>query len=129
MAGKPAALWIARGKTEIGILPKMANRHGLIAGATGTGNDKKGAPTASLTTSRNNSWVFGVGNDWDSATARTLGPNQTMVHQYLPTVADTFWVQRQTNTTPLQGTVVAINDTAPSADRYNLSICEILPAP
>ncbi len=37
MAGKPAALWIARGKTEIGILPQMANRHGLIAGATGTG--------------------------------------------------------------------------------------------
>ncbi len=30
-------LLIARGKIDIGILPKMANRHGLIAGATGTG--------------------------------------------------------------------------------------------
>jgi DNA helicase HerA-like ATPase len=30
-------LMIAKGKTDIGILPKMANRHGLIAGATGTG--------------------------------------------------------------------------------------------
>ncbi|MBN2078428.1 MAG: DUF853 family protein [Spirochaetes bacterium] len=28
---------IARAKEDIGILPKMANRHGLIAGATGTG--------------------------------------------------------------------------------------------
>jgi hypothetical protein len=28
---------IARGAAEIGVLPKMANRHGLIAGATGTG--------------------------------------------------------------------------------------------
>jgi DNA helicase HerA-like ATPase len=28
---------IARGKTDISILPKMANRHGLITGATGTG--------------------------------------------------------------------------------------------
>jgi DNA helicase HerA-like ATPase len=28
---------IARGKTDISILPKMANRHGLVAGATGTG--------------------------------------------------------------------------------------------
>jgi len=28
---------IARSTAEIGILPKMANRHGLIAGATGTG--------------------------------------------------------------------------------------------
>jgi DNA helicase HerA-like ATPase len=30
-------LLIAKGETDIGILPKMANRHGLIAGATGTG--------------------------------------------------------------------------------------------
>jgi hypothetical protein len=37
MADKSPSLVIARGKTEIGILPKMANRHGLIAGATGTG--------------------------------------------------------------------------------------------
>jgi len=28
---------IAKGKTDIFLLPKMANRHGLIAGATGTG--------------------------------------------------------------------------------------------
>lgn len=31
-------IWIAKsGEERIGILPKMANRHGLIAGATGTG--------------------------------------------------------------------------------------------
>ncbi len=28
---------IAKGDTELYLLPKMANRHGLIAGATGTG--------------------------------------------------------------------------------------------
>src|SRR5512134_3618949 len=28
---------IGRGAADVGILPKMANRHGLIAGATGTG--------------------------------------------------------------------------------------------
>jgi uncharacterized protein len=32
-----AALTIAKGKNAISVLPKMANRHGLIAGATGTG--------------------------------------------------------------------------------------------
>ena len=32
-----AALPIAKGKNAISVLPKMANRHGLIAGATGTG--------------------------------------------------------------------------------------------
>jgi DNA helicase HerA-like ATPase len=31
------ALLIARGTCDIGVLPGMANRHGLIAGATGTG--------------------------------------------------------------------------------------------
>ena len=31
------SLLFAKGKSDISILPKMANRHGLIAGATGTG--------------------------------------------------------------------------------------------
>jgi len=103
------------------------NGSGAI-GATGTGNADPGAPTASLVTTRNGSWVFGVGNDWDNAISRTLGPNQTMVHQYLATVEDTYWVQRQTASTPLSGTTVTINDTAPTTDRYNLSIVEVLPA-
>jgi hypothetical protein len=30
-------LLIAKGEHNIGLLPKMANRHGLIAGATGEG--------------------------------------------------------------------------------------------
>jgi uncharacterized protein len=37
MANPLLSLPIARGKNDIVILPKMANRHGLIAGATGTG--------------------------------------------------------------------------------------------
>jgi DNA helicase HerA-like ATPase len=37
MAQKPATLLIAKAKEDISILPRMANRHGLIAGATGTG--------------------------------------------------------------------------------------------
>ncbi|MFI5107225.1 MAG: beta strand repeat-containing protein [Terriglobales bacterium] len=99
-------------------------------GATGGGTANPGAPTASLTTTRDNSWVIGVGNDWDNATSRTVGANQTMVHQYLATtIGDTYWVQRQTSTTPASGTVVTINDTAPTGDRYNLSLCEVLPAP
>jgi hypothetical protein len=86
-----------------------------------------GAPTASLVTTRNNSWVIGVGNDWDNAIARTVGPNQTLVHQFMPTVGDTYWVQRQSGPTSLSGTSVTINDTAPTSDRYNLTIVEVLP--
>jgi uncharacterized protein len=37
MANPSSSLLIAKGKSDISILPKMANRHGLIAGATGTG--------------------------------------------------------------------------------------------
>ena len=98
-------------------------------GNTGSGNANPGAPTAQLTTTRNNSWVFGVGNDYDNAIARTPGPNQTVFHQYFSTLGDTYWFQRQNATTPASGTVATINDTAPTTDRYNLSICEILPAP
>jgi Bacterial Ig domain/Lysyl oxidase len=87
-----------------------------------------GAPTASLTTTRDGSWVFGVGTDWDNPVSRTVGANQAMVHQYLATVGDTYWVQRQNVPTPSSGTQVFINDTAPTADRYNLSIVEVLPA-
>jgi hypothetical protein len=98
-------------------------------GATATANADPGAPTAKVTTTRNNSLVVGVGNDYDNATARTVGAGQTLIHQALSATGDTYWMQRQTAATPLSGTSVTINDTAPSGDRYNLAICEILPAP
>jgi Domain of unknown function (DUF4082) len=109
-----------------GVDSSGVNGSGAI-GATGSANAASGAPTATLTTTRNNSWVFGVGNDYDTAIARTVGANQTMVHQDLAPTGDTYWVQRTTSTTPLSGSVVSLNDTAPTGDRYNFAICEILP--
>ena len=103
------------------------NGSGAI-GATKSANSAKGAPTGSVTTTRNGSWVLGVGTDWDNATARTVGTGQTMVHQDLATIGDTYWVQRETATTPVSSTSVTINDTAPATDRYDLSIVEVLPA-
>lgn len=98
-------------------------------GAVGTGNAATGAPNASLTTTRTGSWVWGVGNDWDRATARTVGVGQTKVDEYLSSQGDTFWVQRQSAiTTAAPPAVVAINDTAPTTDQWNLSVIEILPA-
>ncbi|WP_416402949.1 galactose oxidase-like domain-containing protein [Arthrobacter sp. LFS091] len=98
-------------------------------GAVGTGNATTGAPNASLTTTRAGSWVWGVGNDWDKAVARTVGAGQTKVDEYLSNQGDSFWVQRQTAVTAqAPPTVVAINDTAPTTDRWNLSVIEILPA-
>ncbi len=37
MAQAMPGLLIAKGKSDVSMLPKMANRHGLVAGATGTG--------------------------------------------------------------------------------------------
>ena len=111
-----------------GVDTSGANGSGAI-GAIRSANASSGAPTATLVTTRNNSWVFGVGNDFDKAIARTLGAGQTLIHQYMPPVGDTYWVQMQSSSTPASGTSVTINDTAPTGDRYNLSICEVVPAP
>jgi hypothetical protein len=110
-----------------GVDTSGTNGSGAI-GATASANSAQGAPTASLITTRNNSWIFAVGNDYDNAIARTPGPNQNLVHQDLSPTNDTYWVQMQNAPTPLSGTSAAINDTAPTGDQYNLTVCEILPA-
>jgi hypothetical protein len=111
-----------------GVDTSGTNGSGAIGATAGT-NAATGAPTASLVTTRNNSWVFGVGNDYDNPIQRTPGPNQSLVHQFLTPTGDTYWVQKQNSSTPVSGTVVTINDTAPTTDRYNLTICEIRPSP
>jgi hypothetical protein len=69
-----------------------------------------------------------VGNDWDNAIARTPGTGQTLVHQDLAAVGDTYWVQKSSSAVPMSGTNVTVNDTAPTRDRFNLSILEVLAA-
>jgi hypothetical protein len=100
------------------------NGSGAIGAVVGT-NAKTGAPSATLITTRNNSLVLGVGNDYDNAINRTPGAGQTVVHQDLTSTGDTYWVQMQTSSTALSGTSVTINDTAPTGDRYNLSVVEV----
>ncbi len=108
-----------------GVDTSGTNGSGAI-GATGSGSANSGAPSATLVTTRNNSWVFGVGNDFDNPITRTPAAGQVLVHSYLPPVGDTYWVQQQAGATPLAGTSVSINDTAPTGDQYNLTSVEIL---
>ena len=103
------------------------NGSGAI-GATASANASSGAPSTSLVTTRNNSWVLGVGNDYDNALSRVVGANQSMIHQYLASVGDTYWVQGQNAPTPLSGSTVVINDTSPTGDHYNLTAVEVLPS-
>jgi beta-lactam-binding protein with PASTA domain len=98
-------------------------------GATAIGNATTGAPTVSLTTTQPGSLVYGVGNDWDKAVARTVGASQTMVHQFLAPSGDTMWTQSRSAAVASAGTVVQINDTAPTTDRWNLVAVEILASP
>jgi hypothetical protein len=94
-------------------------------GASAVANAATGAPTISLTTQAG-SLVYGVGNDWDKAIARTVGANQALVHQSLAAVGDTYWVQNWIGPLAVAGTRVQLNDTAPTTDRWNFASVEIL---
>jgi hypothetical protein len=104
-----------------------------IAGADGVGasaavSAASGAPAVALTTTRAGSFVFGAGNDWDGATARTLAAGQELVNEAFSDAGDTFWVQRVSGAVAVAGTPVTIDDTAPTTDRWNLAAVEILAA-
>ncbi len=96
-------------------------------GAVATANASTGSPTVSLTTTAAGSWVWAVGNDWDRAVTRVVGSGQTKVDEYLASVGDSFWVQSQTAPGGAAGSLVTLNDSSPTTDRWNLSALEILP--
>jgi hypothetical protein len=96
------------------------------AGASVVGGAASGAPSVSLKTTEAEDLVFGVGNDYDSATARTLGPNQVMLSQYLDTTGDTYWSQYTGAVTGAAGSTVTLNDTAPTGDQWNMAAVEVL---
>jgi hypothetical protein len=98
-------------------------------GASVSGGAASGAPSVSLATTAAGSLVYGVGNDWDTAVARTLGANQVLLRQFLDTkTGDTFWSQYSGQATGPAGSLVTLNDTAPTADQWNLAAVEILAA-
>ena len=98
-------------------------------GASVAGGAASGAPSVQLTSTEEGSLVFGAGNDWYTASARTLGPGQTLLHQYLDTkTGDTYWSQYTSQAAGPAGSLVTLNDTAPTVDGWNLAGVEILAA-
>ncbi len=96
-------------------------------GASVAGGAASGEPSVSLITTEDASLVFAVGNDWDSATTRVLGANQVLLHQDLDTASGkTFWSQYTGAITGSAGSVVTLNDTAPTNDQWNMAAVEIL---
>jgi len=96
-------------------------------GASASANATTGASQVSLTTTRANSLVYAVGNDWDKAVPRTAGAGQAIVHQWQDTVTgDTYWVQAFSAAIAASGSVVQSSDTSPTTDRWNFTAVEIL---
>ena len=108
-----------------GVPTTGTNGSGAI-GAVASSYADGGGPAATLVTTLNGSLILGVGNDWDNAIARTPFPGQSVVHQDLSPTQDTYWVQRLNSPIAAKGTSVTLGDSAPTTDRYNLSICEVL---
>lgn len=97
-------------------------------GASAAANGATGAAKVSLVTTKPQSRVYAVGNDWDRAIARTLGANQVMVHQWVDTaINDTFWVQAWSSPVAAASTSVTLSTTAPTSDRWNFAAVEVVP--
>jgi hypothetical protein len=95
-------------------------------GAVGKFNSKKGAATGTITTTKANSWVWAIGDDWLASIPRTVPAGQTLWHQAFDSVGDTYWVQSTEGLTKTAGTAVTINDPAPTKDPFDLILVEIL---
>jgi hypothetical protein len=95
-------------------------------GASVAGSAGSGAPNVSLTTTSPTSLVFAVGHDWDNAIARTLPSGWVLLDQWLNTAAgDTFWSQYTNTPTGPAGSVVTVNDAAPTNDQWNMVAVEL----
>jgi len=96
-------------------------------GASVIGGAASGAPSVTLNTTEAGSLVFAVGNDFSSATPRTLGTNQVLLRQYLDMkTGDTYWSQYTGTITGPMGEAVTLNDTAPTNDQWNMAAVEVL---
>ena len=97
-------------------------------GASAAGNNTTGAASLTVTTTRARAVVYGVGNDWDGSLARTLITGETMVHQWVDSgIGDTFWTQATAGPVANAGTNVRLGTTAPTQDRWNFAVVEIVP--
>jgi hypothetical protein len=98
----------------------------LVGAASGAFNAASGAPLGTVITTRPNSMVLAVGNDWDAPRTMIAGTGQVIVNQFNPTVGDTYWVQRS-GVIGTANTSVSINDSyaGTMSDRWNLAVVEI----
>ena len=122
VSSTPAAAGFDQTLTVIGMQMSQG------AGASAAAGAASGEATVSLKATEEGSLVFAVGHDWTSATGRTLGAGQVMLHQYLDTATgDTTWTQYTGTVTGAAGETVTMNDTAPTKNEWDLAAVEVRP--
>jgi len=100
----------------------------LVGAASIIANNPTGSatqPSATITTTRANSWVYGVGVDWDLGRVLTPSANATIVNQVISSSSDTYWVERITTPQILAPVPVTIGVTGTATDRWNFAVIEI----
>ena len=108
--------------------PSGTNGSGAI-GATNIGSYTTSAPTLSLTTTRNNSLVYGIITANNGSTTVTADTGQSKLFSSGDTTNNcAITLLRQTAVTPALGTSVTIDGTAPTTLTGNIAMVEILPA-
>ena len=85
--------------------------------------------SVSLTTTKNNSWVWGVAELWSNSATPTATSGQSVVGQWLGTPnGSAHWMQKMNSPTPASGTTVALWDSLSVSQTSNYIAIEILPA-
>ncbi|MEZ0109574.1 YVTN family beta-propeller protein [Catenulispora sp. EB89] len=96
-------------------------------GASAAAGSSTGVGHVSLTTTGAGSQVYGVGEDYTDAQARTVASGQRLYSQWVDTASgDTYWTQGTSGTTIPSGTKVTLSDTAPTGDTWNMAAVEVL---
>ena len=97
-------------------------------GASAAASAASGTPTVQLSATAAGSVAFAVGNDFDNAIARTVGAGQALVSQFVDTrTGDTYWVQDTTAASTHASQSITLDDSAPTADQWNLAAVEVVP--
>lgn len=107
-----------------GSMTLVAFKHAGGIGSVASASQPSGAAGATLGLTTSGSSIWGVGNDWDGALARTLPSTDSMYKQWVA-YADTFWLEKAK--AAATGSSTYIGTTAPTNDQYNFVAVEVLP--
>src|SRR6185437_6077706 len=111
--------------TVVGFTGAQNTLAGAATAITNKSTNVAGDPAISIATTKPNSWLFGVGNDWDNRKVLTAQSGSTIVAQSPTGITDSFWSVRTTNPQPVAGATTTIGVSGVGTDRYNFAVIEI----